>query len=140
MIDTSDPASQADKAEKPKQLDEVQLWVGWLQQAAATGSDVFQLLRLELRLAIADSKRLLVLLLLIIPMLMLTWLSFSALLAWLIYLLNTSITEGLVALFITQVLGLVSIFLACKHYNKSLSLPLTRQHVRRLVGAQNCDS
>ena len=140
MIESPDTASPHDNPDKNSQSDELQLWARWLQQAAANGTDIFQLVQLELRLAISDSPRLLILALLFIPLLMLTWVSFSALLAWLVYLLNTSVTQGLLAFFIIQLLGLVAISMGCKHYKKSLTLPLTRQHIRRLVGDQSSDS
>ncbi|SIS42304.1 hypothetical protein [Neptunomonas antarctica] len=140
MIENPDTAKQHDSAEKSGQLDELQVWASWLQQATATGSDIFQLLQLELRLAISDSPRLFALALLFIPMLMLTWIGFSTLLAWLVYLINTSVTQGLLAFFIIQFLGLVSIIMGLKHYKKSLTLPLTRQHIRQLVRGQSSDT
>lgn len=140
MIEQSETASPQDNADKARQLDELQLWARWLEQASANGSDIFKLLQLELRLALSDSPRLLVLALLFIPILMLTWISFSALLAWLIYLLNTSVTQGLLTFFIIQFLGLVGISIGWKHYKKSLTLPLTRQHISRLVGDRNSDT
>lgn len=137
MIENPDSANPNDKAE---QLDELQLWADWLQQSAVIGANIFQLLLLELRLAIADSKRLLVLALLFIPMLILTWIGFTALLAWLVYLLNTSITQSLLAFFISQMLGLLGIYMSWTYYKKSLSLPLTRQHIQNIVGGQGSDT
>tara|TARA_R110001583_G_scaffold1364_3_gene11104 strand:- start:1410 stop:1823 length:414 start_codon:yes stop_codon:yes gene_type:complete len=137
MIENPDSANPHDKAE---QLDELQLWAGWLQQSAAIGTDILQLLLLELRLVIADSKRLFVLALLFIPMLMLTWIGFTAFLAWLVYLLNTSITQSLLAFFISQALGLMGICVSWKYYTRSLSLPLTRQHIQNIVGGQGSDT
>lgn len=140
MIETPDSADLHDTAEPSEQLDELQLWAGWLQQSAAIGADLLQLLRLELRLAIADSKRLLVLALLLIPMLILTWIGFTALLAWLVYLLNTSITQGLLAFFLSQALALIGMVLSWNYYKRSLSLPLTRQQLRHLVGGPGSDT
>lgn len=136
MIDSSNTASPDDKTEKTEQLDQLQLWFSWLEQAGTLGSDVFQLLKLELRLAFSDSKRLLVIALLFVPMLMLTWISFSVLLAWQVYLLNMSVTQGLLACCLIQFLGLVGIAMAWNYYKKSLSLPLTRQNIRRLIGEE----
>jgi hypothetical protein len=136
MIDSSNTASPDDKTEKTEQLDQLQLWFSWLEQAGTLSSDVFQLLKLELRLAFSDSKRLLVIALLFVPMLMLTWISFSVLLAWQVYLLNMSVTQGLLACCLIQFLGLVGIAMAWNYYKKSLSLPLTRQNIRRLIGEE----
>ena len=139
-MEKPDTASPHDSAEKSEPLDELQIWNRWLQQAAANGSDLFQLLQLELRLAVSDSSRLLVLALLFIPLLMLAWVGFSALLAWLVYLLNMSVTQGLLAFFIIQILGLVGVFTGWQHYKKSLTLPLTRQHISQLVGGKKSDT
>jgi len=136
MIENPDTANPDDKAEKPEQLDELQLWASWLRQTGATSADIFELLLLEVRLAISDSKRLLLLALLFVPILMLTWISFSVLLAWQFYLFNMSVTQGLLAFSIIQFLGLVSIAMGWNHYKKSLTLPLTRQHIRRFVGGE----
>jgi hypothetical protein len=140
MIDSSDTANPEDKAEKTEQMDQLQLWARWLEQAGTLSSDIFQLLQLELRLAISDSKRLLVLALLFVPMLMLTWISFSVLLAWQVYLLNLSVTQGLLACCMIQFLGLVGIAMGWNFYKKSLSLPLTRQNIRRLTGEESSDA
>lgn len=140
MIENSDSANPHDKAEQSEPLDDLQLWAGWLQQSAVIGVDMLQLLLLELRLAIADSKRLFVLVLLFIPMLILTWISFTVLLAWLVYLLNTSITQSLLAFFISQALGLIGISMSWNYYKKSLRLPLTRQHIQNIVGGQGRDT
>ena len=136
MIDSSDTASPDDKAEKPEQLEQLQLWVSWLEQAGTLSSDIFQLLQFELRLAISDSKRVLALALLFVPMLMLTWISFSVLLAWQVYLLNMSVTQSLLACCMLQILCLVGIAMGWNYYKKSLSLPLTRQNIRRLTGGE----
>tara|TARA_R110001583_G_scaffold16561_9_gene67810 strand:- start:367 stop:789 length:423 start_codon:yes stop_codon:yes gene_type:complete len=137
MIESPESASSGDHAEKPEQLEELQLWASWLQQAATIGTDIFQLVQLELRLAISDSKRLLVLAMLFVPILILVWISFTVLLAWLVYLVNNSITQGLLALFISQALVLLGICLGWRHYKKSLSLPLTREHIQQLTAGQS---
>jgi len=135
-----DPENQDAKTEQSEQPDELQMWVSWLQQSTAIGTDILQLLLLELRLALADSRRLLIVALLFIPMLMLTWISFTLFLAWLVYLLNASITQSLFAFFISQALGLIGIALSWKYYKKSFSLPLTRQHIQKIMGGKNSDT
>lgn len=140
MIDSADPASPDDKAAKTEQLDELQLWASWLTQAGTISADIFQLLQLELRLAFSDSKRLLILAVLFLPMLILTWIGLSGLLAWSVYLLTTSVTQGLIAFFVIQLLGLAGIVIGLNHYKKSLTLPLTRQHIRHIVGSQSNDT
>ncbi|MFT6927977.1 MAG: putative membrane protein YqjE [Psychromonas sp.] len=140
MIENSESASAGDKAEKSEQLEDLQLWASWLQQAATISTDIFQLVQLELRLAISDSKRLLVLALLFVPILILSWISFTVLLAWLVYQINSSTTCGLLAFFVCQILALLAIFWGWGHYKKSLSLPLTREHIQQFTAGKNHDS
>tara|TARA_R110002153_G_scaffold107109_4_gene246886 strand:- start:55158 stop:55580 length:423 start_codon:yes stop_codon:yes gene_type:complete len=140
MIESPKTASSDDSTVKSEQLDELQVWASWLRQAEAIGSDIFELLLLEVRLAVSDSKRLLVLALLFLPMLMLTWIGLSILLAWLVYLLNMSVTQGLLTFFMIQFLGLIAITMGWNHYKKSLTLPLTRQHIRQFVGGESNDT
>lgn len=140
MINKSDTARSEDEVDKPEQLDQLQEWAGWLDQAEAIGSDLVQLLQLELRLALSSSKRLLMLVLLFVPVLILAWLGCSVLLAWQVYLFNMSVTQGLLGFFIVQLLGLAAITVSWDFYKKSLSLPLTRQHIRRLIEGENNDA
>ena len=121
-------------------LGEINLLINWLQQAASTGSEVFDLFQLEVRLAITDFKRLILLAKLFVPMLMLAWGSLSAVLTWHIYLLNASVSQGLLFLCFFQFFGLFSISIGWKYYQKSLSLPLTRKHIRQLIEGLNRDS
>lgn len=130
---SEDSDNQHAKAEQSEQLNELQMWGSWLQQSTAIGTDILQLLRLELRLAIADSGRLLIVALLFIPVLMLTWISFTLLLAWLVYLFNASVTQSLLVFFVSQALGLIALALSWKYYKKSFSLPLTRQHIQKIM-------
>ena len=118
MSDKPDTTRPDDKPKNSATLDDLQVWGSWLEQVGTISADIFQLLQLELRLAISDSKRLFVLALLFVPVLILTWLGFSVLLAWQVYLLN----------------------MGWNYYKKSLSLPLSRQHIRRFIGGEGRDT
>tara|TARA_R110002050_G_scaffold9504_2_gene33454 strand:+ start:30186 stop:30608 length:423 start_codon:yes stop_codon:yes gene_type:complete len=140
MSDKPDTTSPDDKAKNSATLDDLQVWGSWLEQVGTISADIFQLLQLELRLAISDSKRLFVLALLFVPVLILTWLGFSVLLAWQVYLLNMSVTQCLLAFCIIQILALLSMIVGWNYYKKSLSLPLSRQHIRRFIGGEGRDT
>lgn len=140
MIEPPTAKNPDDKAANTEQLDALQVWTDWLQQSATVGADIVHLLQLELQLAIKDSKRLLLLALIFIPVLILTWIGFTLLLAWLVYLLDTSVTQGLLAFFIVQLGALSIILMSWKHYKKSLSLPLTTAQISKLVGGQSSDT
>jgi len=113
--------------------DEFKTWSLWLQRTTEYGSELIQLLLLELRLAVIDSTRLAILMLLFIPILILTWISLGVFLSWLIYLFSSSVTLALFTFFIIQFFCLISIIAGCFYYKKSLSLPLTRQHINQLI-------
>ena len=135
--DTNDSADSHDSAKTPDVLDEINVLMGWLQEAASTSSEIFDLFQLEVRLAVIDIKRLILLTRLFVPMLVLAWMSLSAVLMWSVYLLNTSVLQGLLFLCVLQFAGLFGIAIGLKYYQKSLSLPLTRQHIRQFIEGQN---
>jgi hypothetical protein len=140
MTAQQNSAGQTEQATKPEPSAELEVWLGLLQQVAAAGADIAELLQLELRLALGDSGRLLILALVFVFVLMLGWVGLSSLLAWLCFHITGSTTLGLVAFVATQLLALLGIREAWSHYRKSLSLPLTRQHLQALVGGQSGDS
>lgn len=140
MIEAKETVDPADNIEKSEALDEIKLLIDWLQQAAATSSDILDLFQLEVQLAVSDIKRLILLAKLFVPMLMLTWISFSAVLTWHVYLLNESVSQGLLFSCFLQFLGLLAISMGWKHYQKSLTLPLTRQHICQFIKGQSNDS
>jgi hypothetical protein len=119
---------------------EFQTWTLLIKRATEYGSDLIQLLLLELRLAVADSGRLFILMLLFVPILILTWVSLGLFLSWLIYLFSSSVTLALFTFFIIQFISLIGIIVGGSYYKKSLSLPLTRQHINRLVKGDENDT
>lgn len=141
MTESMDSESTDDKkAAQSELLESLEAWTSWLQQSAVIGHDILHLLRLELQLAFKDSKRLLVLALLFIPVAMLAWIGFSVLSAWLIYSVNTSVAQGLLAFFAFQITGLLALIFGWKHYRKSLRLPMTTEHVGRLLKGNTRDT
>lgn len=143
MIEEKGPQDSAESLDNTKisdVLDEMNALMGWLQSAASTGSEIFDLFKLEVRLAVTDVKRLILLSKLLVPMLVLAWMSLSAVLAWHVYLLNISVSQGLLFLCCLQFLGLFGVTFGLKYYQKSLTLPLTRQHIRRFVEGQKRES
>ncbi|MGR6874332.1 hypothetical protein ACU6U9_18980 [Pseudomonas sp. HK3] len=140
MIEAKDTNNSSESLKKPEITEEVTLLINWLQQAVSTGSDILELFQLEMKLAITDAKRLMVLARLFVPILMLTWVSFSAALSWHIYLLDESVSQGLISFCAFQMLGLFGIAVGWKHYSKSLKLPLTRQHIRQFIKGQSSES
>ena len=136
----TDSAAKGDDIKPSGAMAEIDLLIAWLQHTVSISAEIFDLFQLEVRLAVTDVKRLILLAKLVVPMLILTWISFSALLSWHIYLLNASVSQGLLFLCLFQFFGLLVISISWKYYQKSLSLPLTRQHIRQLIKGQSSDS
>lgn len=129
--DESPPSRQVPRADALR--DELKAALDWLRQLSAAGSAYSRLFALELRLALGDSGRLLVLGLLMVPVALLAWVGLGVLLAWLVYHYSQSVGFALGAFFLLQVVVLAALALACRRYSKSLSLPATRRHLNALL-------
>ena len=137
--------SPSDELEKDKRQDqgpteELKAWVELLQQAVAAGATLSQLALLELRLAIADGGRLIVLGLLMLPLTLLAWSGVSVLAAWSAFSLSGSVALGICTFVAVQVITLSVMAVACVRYRKSLSLPGTRRHVRQFMEGTKPDA
>ena len=130
MSEEAGTASGADSSAQTPPIAEFEIWKARLQQVEAIAADFMKLLQLELSLALGSAKRIMILALAILPLLLLTWIAFSCLIAWLVYQYSHSQGWGIFAFLMVQLLALYLIRLAWKHYQKDLSLPLTRQHMQ----------
>lgn len=118
---------------KPSPADELTAVLDWARQVSAAGGTFSRLFALELRLALADSRRLLLLGILMLPLVVLAWTGLSVLVAWLVYQYTLSAGFGLTAFFLLQMTALVAMVLAGRRYSRSLSLPATRRHLKALL-------
>lgn len=134
MSEPRDPATP-DPATAPAPADrgEFEAWLRWLQQASHAGGDLAQLLSLELRLALADGRRMLLLGLAILPLGLLAWLGVSALGTWFGYLLSGSISVAMLVFLGLQLLALALLHHAYRSCRRSLTLPATRRHVQAFM-------
>jgi len=140
----ANPQSADVAPNQPADLDELRAWLDWLREASDAGGAVLKLALLELRLALGDGRRLVLLGLLMLPVVMLAWFSFSVLLAWLAYQYGQSVTFGLCAFLAAQLVALGAMWQLRLKYRKSLSLPATRRHLNAFVegarhGAQEAE-
>lgn len=140
MTSGPDPTNQTGQSAGPDHQNELQLWANWLQQLAAAGTDISRLLLLELRLAMGDSRRLLLLALLAMPVLLLAWIGVCVLLSWLIYQFSVSVTLALAGFILIQLAALAGIRAAVGYYRKSLRLPLTRKHLKSFTRGNSSES
>ncbi|MBN7796537.1 hypothetical protein [Parahaliea mediterranea] len=109
-------------------------WLQLLQLTADTGSDLGQLLVLELRLALASLGRMLLLALAFLPLLLLAWLGLTLLPAVLLYQHSGSPALGVLLFLAIQLMALGGIAMAWLRYRKGLGLPRTRRQWRAFTG------
>ncbi|MBL4832755.1 MAG: hypothetical protein JKY26_02180 [Pseudomonas sp.] len=109
---------------------ELQAWLEWFKHAGAAGADLAKLARMELSLALGDTKRIVLLGLLAIPLAVLTWLGLSVLIAWLCYIPTQSVSAAIGMFIGVQVVPLLLIAMSVKRYRKSWAFAATREHLK----------
>jgi hypothetical protein len=134
---SKDTSIQADTSDLQSEL---QVWLAWLKDATALSGDMLQLLLLEIRLALGNVRRLMLLLLLIWPVLIMAWAGFSVLLSWLAFDSTQSISLGLVVFILIQLVALVAMFQAYRVYRKSLFLPVTCKNIKALMDGRQSEA
>jgi uncharacterized membrane protein YqjE len=109
-------------------------WLQALQLGADVSTDLGRLAALELRLALANLSRMLLLALAFLPLLLLSWLGLSLLLAVLCYQQTASASLGVLVFLAIQLLALWALCAAWVRYRRTLSLPRTRRQLRLFTG------
>lgn len=103
------------------------------QQFVGLIGGIIDLARVEMELAIRTFPKVLMLWLLMMPIILLTWCAFSALIAWAVYAVSEELGAGMLVFFILQILLLFSCRWMYAKYRKSMTLPYTRAHIDNLV-------
>lgn len=138
----SGDAGGQEQARQPLK-DELKSSLAWLEHAALAGGDLVRLAALELRLAAADSGKLVVLGLAMVPLLLLAWIGLSVLLGWLVLAWSGSVAWGIVVFIGVQLVAMAILAINCKKYAKSLSFPATSRQLKTLKeeasGTQEAD-
>ena len=122
--------------ETPGTEEQLRAWLVLGQQALATAEQLGKLVSLELGLALADGRRLLVVLLVMVPVLLLAWLGFSALLTWLVYLATQSVTIGIAGFLLLQLITLALLLRAARSFAESLRLPASRRQWQAMMNRE----
>jgi len=109
-------------------------------QAVAIGDELIgslknysELLGLELALAVKSLPALLGSWLLLLPAVLLSWVSFSLLLAWVGYSVSGVPLVGFLVLFAMQITLLLLLWFSVKRYRRRLTLPESRQQLKTFV-------
>ncbi|MVF11955.1 hypothetical protein FT643_07320 [Ketobacter sp. MCCC 1A13808] len=105
----------------------------WMNQAVETGSSMVELFRLELKLALGDAQRMFFLFILAVPLLILIWISLAALIGWLVFDFSQVASLGLLTFLLLHVALLMYFVRLWRRYKRSLTLPLSRQHLQSFL-------
>jgi uncharacterized membrane protein YqjE len=117
------------KGPEPGQ-DEIQAWLDWFKHAVSAGGDLAKLARMELSLALGDTKRIVLLALVAVPLIVLAWMGLSVMAAWLVFLPVQSVAAAIGVFIAVQIIPLVIIGWSIKRYRKSWAFAATREHLQ----------
>lgn len=112
-----------------RQQVELEAWLRWLGDLRDAGSALLRLAAAELQLAASDVRRFLLLSLLVLPVAFLAWLGFALFLSWVAYSLTGTLGAAFAGFFLLHFAILVVIRQLLARYRKSMSLPVTREHL-----------
>lgn len=112
--------------------EELKASLEWLAQAAQATGDLSRLALLELRLAVGDSGRLVILSLVMIPVFLLAWTGLSVLLAWSAFAWLGSVALAIGVFTGLQVVILGVLLMYWRKYARSLSLPVTSKRLQAI--------
>lgn len=107
--------------------------IEWFRSLVVMVSALLRLAFAELSLAREDFGRLIMGTLLFIPLLLMTWVALSVLLAWIVYEQTTSATLGFTSLASIHVIAVVVLYKRINAYRRSLTLPVTRAQLAAIV-------
>jgi len=116
-----------------KTQDELNAWLAWLQQLTALGTALSALASAEIRLAGGDLRRLLLIVLLLFPVIIFTWLGLSVCISWFVYSVSGFAGAGFFAFFVLQASAAVYIRVLIKRYRRSLTMPMTRKYLAEIL-------
>ena len=107
------------------------------EQIIGLVNDIAELVRMESMLAIRSIPRLLMLWFLMMPILLLTWCSFSVWIAWMLYAATQQPGVGFFAFFLQQLLLLFICRWLYTKYQLRMTLPYTREHIDKFIRGFN---
>jgi uncharacterized membrane protein YqjE len=135
-----DNLPEEDVPEKNASPNTAASWVTEIEQTLQLGEQfvgaiggIVDLARVETLLAIRTLPKLLMLWLLIMPVILLTWCAFSALMAWSVFAASEEVGLGMLTFFLQQVVLLLTCRWLYVKYRTRMSLPYTRAQIDNFV-------
>ena len=123
--------------DQPQSADNVKDMLTLGEQVIGVVNDLADLVRMETMLAIRSIPRLLMLWFLMMPVLLLTWCSFSVLVSWMLYAVTQQPAFGFFAFFLQQLLLLFVCRWFYTKYQMRMTLPYTRKHIDKFMRGFN---
>lgn len=134
------PFDEQDAPEGSPLINELENTLSLGQQIIDCALGLADLARAELQLAIHSLPRLLMLWLITMPILLMTWCSFSVLIAWCIYDFSKVAVMGFLVFFLMQLFLLLMCNWLYRKYRARMMLPNTSAQIRDLIQVLNYGS
>lgn len=122
---------------QPQWLDELEQTLLLGKQFSRFSVDLMDLAGAEMLLAVKSLPRLIMLWLLMMPIILLSWCAFSGLMAWLVFTLSAHAGLSLLAVFLLQILLLISCRWLFAQYRRRMTLPYTRDQIASFMRSIN---
>lgn len=121
----------------PQNTDDFKDMLALGEKVVGLVNDIADLVRMETMLAIRSIPRLLMLWFLMMPIILLTWCSFSVWIAWMLYAATQQPGVGFFAFFLQQLLLLFGCRWLYAKYQLRMTLPYTREHIDKFLRGFN---
>lgn len=125
------------RTEPDAMQDNLTLAVNLVTQAAAVGQGFVSLLGQELKLALGDTLRIMVLSKIYVYLVVLAWLGLTVFISWVVYDASGYGPWSALVFFLLQIMGLLTVHFLVRSLSQSLSLPQTRVQLRTFLGGEN---
>jgi len=113
--------------------DTVDAMASWMRNLSEVGSLLSKLAIAEIKLALSDLRRFLVLAFIASQIMLLAWVGLCAFLSWLAFETSGYASLGFLVFLVLQIMVLAVIRVLLRRYRRSFSLPETRFELKTLV-------
>jgi uncharacterized membrane protein YqjE len=124
----------------PKWADDLEQTLALGKQFSKFAVDLMDLAGAEALLAAKTFPKLIMLWLLMMPIIVLSWCAFSGLMAWIVFAITEQIGLSILAIFLLQIVLLISCRWLIVQYRKRMTLPYTRDQVSSFIRSINNES
>lgn len=128
-----EPGNDAAPNKSPAWMADIEQTLQLGEQFVGVIGGIVDLARAEALLAIRTLPKIMMLWLLIMPVMLLTWCAFSALMAWSIYAASEQVGLGMLTFFLQQVLLLLICRWLFVKYRTRMTMPYTRAQIDNFV-------